>query len=65
MGHWHMDTSQAGRWFCVREYILPYREHGGSEKTPCKKLQEDDHNSMVNTGLADSLRLCGDKPRGG
>lgn len=64
MGHWHMDVLQAGRRFCVCECILPYREHGGGEKTPCKKLQEDDHHSMVNTGLADSLRLRGDKQRG-
>lgn len=34
-----------------------YREHRGGEQTPCKKLQEDDHHSMVNTGLTDSLRL--------
>lgn len=65
MGHWHMDTLQAGRWLRVRQCILPYREHGGGEKTPCKKLQEDDHHSVVNTGLADSLRLHGDKQRDG
>lgn len=34
-----------------------YRKHRGGEETPCKKLQEDDHHSMVNTGLTDSLRL--------
>lgn len=56
-------TGRAGGSVCVCECILPYREHGGGEKTPCKKLQEDDHHSMVNTGLADSLRLRGGKQR--
>lgn len=65
MEYWHMDTLWAGRWLVVHECVLPYREHGGGEKTPCKKLQEDDHHSVVNTGLADSLRLRGDKQRGG
>lgn len=62
-GHWHTEARQTGRGLGVRERILPYREHGGGEKTPRKKLQEDDHHSMVDTGLADSLRLRGDKHR--
>lgn len=52
-------------WECayVHLRILAYREHRGGKKTPCKKLQEDDHHSMVNTGLTDSLRLDGDRER--
>lgn len=46
---------------CVR--VLAYREHWGGKETPCKKLQEDDHHSMVNTWLTDSLRLDGDRKR--
>lgn len=42
---------------CVRAY----REHWGGEETPSKKLQEDDHHGVVNTGLTDSLRLDGDR----
>lgn len=66
----HVNTPQAGEEILglgveVLECVLAYREHGGGEKTPCKKLQEDDHHSMVNTGLADSLRLPGDKQGGG
>lgn len=41
--------------------MLAYREHWGGKETPCKKLQEDDNHSMVNTGLTDSLRLDGDR----
>lgn len=62
-GHWHMEAWRTGRWLGVRERILPYRKHGGGEKTPRKKLQEDDHHGMVNTRLADSLRLRGEKER--
>lgn len=47
---------------CMRT-LQAYREHRGSEQTPCKKLQEDDHHGMVNTGLPNSLRLNGDKHR--
>lgn len=45
---------------CESVCIRAYREHWGGKKTPCKKLQEDDHHGMVNTGLTDSLRLDGD-----
>lgn len=53
-----MDTAAA-----VLTDVRAYREHRGGEETPCKKLQEDDHHSMVNAGLADSLRLGGAKKR--
>lgn len=50
---------------CQRESVCiwAYREHWGGKETPCKKLQEDDHHSMVNTGLTDSLRLDRDGER--
>lgn len=50
------------QYVCVAVCIA-YREHRGSEKTPCEKLQEDDNHSMVNTGLTDSLRLHGGRER--
>lgn len=48
---------------CVCVCIWAYREHWGGKETPCKKLQEDDHHSVVNTGLTDSLRLDGNRER--
>ena len=50
---------------CLCVCVQAYRKHRGGEKTPCEKLQEDDHHSMVNTGLTDSLRLQGETQRGG
>lgn len=48
-----------------RVCVGAYREHRCGEQTPREKLQEDDDHSMVDTGLADSLRLrgCSDTDR--
>lgn len=54
-------NDQAINLLSVHFYIPAYREHRRGEETPCKKFQEDDHHSMVNTGLTNSLRLNGNR----